>query len=390
MSHLFDFSYHNPTEIHFGPHSFAKLGALIPRDAKVLMLYGGGSIKRNGVYEQVTQTLARHEVVEFGGVEANPTLETLNRAVDLVRTRKLDFILAVGGGSVSDGAKYIACAALYDGDGWDIVSGKHVPKEALPVGVVLTLAATGSESNAGVVVTRAATRQKKAFYVPPARPRFAILNPRVMDSLPDRQLENGLVDAFVHVCEQYLTYPVGALVQDGYAEAVMRTLKSLADSFEKRREIAWSQNLMWAANQALCGVIGVGVPQDWATHRLAVELTALYGLDHGRTLSILQPWLLRETIDAKRAKLEQMGRNVFGMSQPSAAETIAAIEALYRSINMPVHLRDTAVSDPDAVARIMQALHDHGTAALGGHAELDQFRTERIIRAACSSTSTSQ
>ena len=384
MSYLFDFSYHNPTQIHFGPDSFAKLNGLVPLDAKVLLLYGGGSIKRNGVYDQVMAALGGRQIVEFGGVEANPTLETLNLAVDVVRAQKIDFILAVGGGSVADGAKFIAVAALYEGDGWDIVCGKHRPKQALPVGVVLTLAATGSESNVGAVVTRAASREKKVFYVPPARPRFAILNPQVLASLPDRQLANGVVDAFVHVCEQYLTYPVDALVQDGYAEALMRALKTLADNFAQRRDLDWLQNLMWSANQALCGIIGVGVPQDWATHRLAVELTALYGIDHGRTLSILQPWLLRETIEAKRAKLEQMGQQVFGLKQPSAEATIAAIEAFYRSLDMPVHLADTDVVDADAAERVMQAVREHGNAALGGHAELDDAKTERIIRAACS------
>ena len=383
MPHTFEFSYHNPTQIHFGPNSFAKLGELIPRDAKVMLLYGGGSIKQNGIYDQVTQALADHTVVEFGGVEPNPTLETLTAAVNRIKEQKIEFILGVGGGSVADGAKFIACAALYEGDGWDIVSGKFVPTEALPVGVVLTLPATGSESNAGAVVTRKATHEKRVFFVPPARPRFAILNPEVMSSLPDRQLENGVVDAFVHVCEQYITYPVGALVQDGYAEAVIKSLKALADTFEQRHEISWQQNMMWSANQALCGVIGLGVPVDWATHRMAVELTALYGIDHGRTLSIIQPWLLRETIEAKRAKLEQMGRNVFGLSQPSAEDTIAAIEAFYHSLRMPVHLSDTDVADPEAASKVMQALREHGNATLGGHAELDDAKTERIIFAAC-------
>jgi NADP-dependent alcohol dehydrogenase len=383
MSHIFDFSYHNPTQIHFGPNSFAKLAELIPREGKVLLLYGGGSIKQNGIYAQVSQALAAHQVVEFGGVEANPSLETLTRAVELVRREKVGFILGVGGGSVSDGAKFVACAVLYAGDGWDIVSGKHTPQAALPVGIVLTLPATGSESNAGAVVTRRATQQKKVFYVPLARPRFAILNPGVMASLPDRQLANGVVDAFVHVCEQYLTYPVGALVQDGYAEAVMKALKTLADSFDQRRTPAWQQNLMWAANQALCGVIGVGVPTDWATHRMAVELTALYGIDHGRTLSIIQPWLLRELIEAKRAKLEQMGREVFRLPAPTAEQTIGAIEAFYRSLGMPLHLSEAGVTDVDAPDRVMQALREHGNAALGGHAGLDEEKTGRIIRAAC-------
>lgn len=383
MTHILEFSYHNPTQIHFGPGSLAKLDALIPGNAKPLLLYGGGSIKRNGVYADVMKALAGRSVVEFGGVEPNPTLETLNRAVAMVRAQGLDFILAVGGGSVVDGAKFVAAAALYEGDGWDIVSGAHAVTRALPVGVVLTLAATGSESNAGAVITRQATQQKKVYFAPAAQPHFAILNPQVLASLPDRQLENGIVDAFVHVCEQYLTYPVGALVQDGYAEALLRALRTLAQTFGQRRDLGWLQNLMWAANQALNWLVGAGVPHDWATHRLAVELTALYDIDHARTLSILQPWLLRETIEAKRAKLEQMGRNVFGLSRATAEDTIAEIEALYRSLGMPVHLREAGVNDPDAADRVMKAVREHGNAALGGHAQLDAAKTEHIIRAAC-------
>jgi NADP-dependent alcohol dehydrogenase len=383
MHALFQFSHHNPTQIHFGPDSFALLATLIPVEARVLLLYGGGSIKANGVYAEVTQALAAHRVVEFGGVEANPTLETLNRAVAVVREQGLDFILGVGGGSVSDGAKFVASAALYDGDGWDIVSGRHAVTEALPVGVVLTLPATGSESNAAAVVTRAATREKRVFYAQPTRPRFAILNPRVMASLPDRQLANGLVDAFVHVCEQYLTYPVGALVQDGYAEAVLRALKTLADSFERRREPDWGQNLMWAANQALCGIIGVGVPQDWATHRLAVQLTALYDIDHGRTLSIIQPFVLREGIEARRAKLEQMGRQVFGLAQPSAEGVIAAIEAMYRGLGMPLHLREAGVSEADAAGRVLALAREQGHVPFKGAMPLGEGQVERVIWGAC-------
>lgn len=383
MAHLFEFNYHNPTQIVFGPNSFAQLSQLVPSAQKVLLLYGGGSIKANGVYERVTQALAAHKVVEFGGVEPNPTQETLDRAVALARQEGVEFILGVGGGSVSDGAKYVACATLYSGNGWDIVSGAHIPKEALPVGIVLTLPATGSESNAGAVVTRKETLDKRVVYLPPARPRFAVLNPEVMTSLPVRQLENGIVDAFVHVCEQYLTYPVDALVQDGYAEAVMRALKTLGERFSEHATPAWQQNLMWAANQALCGIIGVGVPVDWATHRIAVEFTALWGIDHGRTLSIVQPWLLRELIDYKRAKLEQLGRNVFGLADATAEQSIAALAHFYRSLNMPLKLSDTGIHETDAAQRVMDCLAAHGKTALGGHAEIDERKTRRIVEAAC-------
>ena len=252
--------------------------------------------------------------------------------------------------------------------------------QALPIGAVITLAATGSESNGGSVVTSRARLQKKAFFSEWVRPRFAVLKPQFLMTLPDRQLQNGLVDAFVHVCEQYLTYPVGALVQDGCAEAVMRALRELATRFEERRTLDWMQNLMWAANQALCGILGVGVPQDWATHRIAVELTALYDIDHGRTLSILQPTLLRETIEAKRAKLEQLGRRVFDLANPSAVDTIAAIEAMYRHLDMPLSLADAGIREADAAERIMAALRAHGLAAFGGHAHIDEAMTERMIR----------
>ena len=383
MPHLFAFSHHNPTQIHFGPDSFDRLPELIPAEARVLLLYGGGSIKGNGVHAAVTRALAGRTVVEFGGVEANPTLETLSRAVAVVREQRLDFILGVGGGSVSDGAKFVAAAASYDGDGWDIVTGRHAVATALPVGVVLTLPATGSESNAAAVVTRAATREKRVFYAQPVRPRFAILNPAVMASLPDRQLQNGLVDAFVHACEQYLTYPVGALVQDGYAEAVMRALKTLADTFERRREPDWAQNLMWAANQALCGIFGVGVPQDWATHRLAVQLTALYDIDHGRTLSIIQPWLLREGIEPRRAKLEQLGRNVFGLAGASAEDVIEALVAMYRRLEMPVHLSEAGIADADAAERVLASARAQGHVPFRGAMPLTEAQVERVIWGAC-------
>lgn len=383
MAHLFEFNYHNPTQIVFGPNSFVQLSQLVPNTQKVLLLYGGGSIKANGIYERVKQALAAHQLVEFGGVEPNPTQETLDRAVDLARQENVGFILGVGGGSVSDGAKYVACATLYSGNGWDIVSGVHVPKTALPVGIVLTLPATGSESNAGAVVTRKETHDKRVVYLPPARPRFAVLNPEVMTSLPVRQLENGIVDAFVHVCEQYLTYPVDALVQDGYAEAVMRALKTLGERFAEHATPAWQQNLMWAANQALCGIIGVGVPVDWATHRIAVELTALWGIDHGRTLTIVQPWLLRELIEYKRAKLEQLGRNVFGLADATAEQSIEALEHFYRSLNMPLKLSDAGIQEADAAERVMDYLTQHGKTTLGGHAEIDLSKTRRIVAAAC-------
>ena len=381
--YLFNFSFHSPTQIHFGGGRISQLGALIPKDAKVLLLYGGGSIKANGVYDQVVKALAGLTWVEFSGVEPNPTLETLNRALAVVRSHSLDYILAVGGGSVVDGGKYLAAAALDDGDSWDFLLKKRIVQRALPVGVVLTLAATGSESNGASVISRQATQQKEVFQSALLRPQFAILDPSVLLTLPDRQLANGLVDAFVHAAEQYLTYPVGALVQDGYAESVLRALDQLASSFGQRRELAWCQNLMWAANQALTGIIGVGVPQDWATHAIGLKLTALYDIDHARTLSIVQPSLLRETIDAKAEKLQQMGRNVFGLIDASATQVIEAIESMYRKIDMPIRLSEAGVADPKTVELIMATWESQDAIKLGERQNLNAARVRRILEAAC-------
>lgn len=354
--HLFDFSYSPSTEIHFGQGRIAQLRTLVPPDARVLLLYGGGSIKHNGVYAQVQQALDAHHCREFSGIEPNPSLETLLRALGSVRAEGIDFVLAVGGGSVIDAGKFLAVAAQADGDPWDFVIGRRPIDVALPVGIVLTLPATGSESNGTSVISRKASREKRAFHSPKMRPKFAILDPLVMRTLPDRQLANGLVDTFVHVCEQYLTYPVGALVQDGYAEAVLRALYVLASTFERRREIDWCQNLMWAANQALSGLLGVGVPQDWATHAIGRELTALYDLDHARTLSIVQPCLLRQTAAAKAEKLQQMGRHVFGRGDVDAPQVIAAIEEMYRRLGMPLRLAQAGIVDTQAAERVFDAL----------------------------------
>jgi NADP-dependent alcohol dehydrogenase len=361
------FSYHNPTHILFGRGQIAALAGCIDPQARVLLIYGGGSIRKNGVYDQVARALAGHSWWEFSGVEPNPHMETLDKAVALVREHGVDFILAVGGGSVIDGSKYVAAAALYDGDGWDIPSRRHTVRSAVPLGAVLTLPATGSESNAGAVITRAATGEKLPFGAPAVQPRFAVLDPDTMKSLPERQLVNGIIDSFVHVCEQYLTRPTGAMVQDGYSEALLRTLAALAGNFAGRDDDLWRANLMWAANQGLNGLVGVGVPQDWATHMIGHEITARYGLDHAVTLALVQPALLRVRLEAKRAKLAQMGRAVFGLAPGAdlAERTVDAIEALYRSLGIPAGLRAAGVAEPDAPERLTDALTRHGMTALG-------------------------
>lgn len=374
------FSYSNPTAIHFGQGQIAEIANAIPSTAKVLVVYGGGSIKKNGVYQQVQAALGNHTWQEFSGVEPNPTQETLNKAVEIVKSEGIDYLLAVGGGSVIDGTKYIAAASKYDGDGWDILTGKHQVTEAVPLGAILTLPATGSESNAGAVVTRAATQDKLAFLSPHVYPQFAVLDPDSMKTLPERQLKNGLVDAWVHICEQYLTMPTGAMVQDGYAEALLRNLLVLGKDYDNRDSDEWRANLMYSANQALNGLIGTGVPQDWATHMIGHELTALYGVDHARSLAIVQPSLLRNQIEYKRAKLEQMGKNVFGLDGDDLANrTIDAIEAFYHSLAVATQLTEHGEDKAGAIDAVVGQLESHGFVKLGENQSIDLAATREIL-----------
>ena len=377
------FSYVNPTLIQFGQQQIAALTDLIAKDQKVLVVYGGGSIKKNGVYDQVAAALKDFDWVEFSGVGANPTIEVLDQAVKICKEQDIDFVLGVGGGSVIDGVKYIAASAVYDGEGWDIPTGKHTITSALPIGAVLTLPATGSESNQNSVVSKEATKQKLPFASPEVLPKFAIMDPDVMKTLPQRQLVNGLVDAWVHTCEQYLTFPQNALVQEGYAEALLRTLKTLGDNFENQDD-AWRANLMWAANQALNGLIGSGVSQDWATHMIGHELTAAYGVDHARSLAIVQPSLLRNQFAVKKAKLEQMGKNVFGLAQSDdlAEQTIAAIEAFYHSLDVATELTEHGDDKAAAIDNIIGKLESHGMIALGENQAITLKESREILEQA--------
>ncbi|MBB1269624.1 iron-containing alcohol dehydrogenase [Shewanella sp. SR44-3] len=374
------FSFQNPTKIEFGQDSIKSLKALLPLESKVLLVYGGGSIKRNGIYQQVMTALEDHNVMEFSGVEANPTYETLSKAVELVKAQGIDFVLAVGGGSVIDGCKYIVAASCYDGDGWDILTGAHYSDKALPLGVVLTLPATGSESNAAAVVTKAATQDKLSFYNDIVRPRFAILNPDVIKTLPERQQANGIIDAFIHVCEQYLTLEADTWVQDGYAEVLLRNLVKLAAQFEQRDNDIWRANLMWTANQALYGLVGNGVTHDWSTHMIGHEITAIYGVDHARTLTIVQPSLLRSQIEYKRGKLNQLGSQVFNLAQGDdlAERAIDALEQLYSKLGLPVRLSEAGIKDADAVDKLVAALEKHAMTAIGEHKAID-IATSRAI-----------
>ncbi len=388
---MLNFTYYNPVNVIFGKGSIAELPKVMPKSEKVLLTYGGGSIKRNGVYEQVRSALDGRRLLEFGGIEPNPRYETCMKAVELARAEGVDFLLAVGGGSTLDGTKFIAAAVPYQArDPWDmLMNWARVPANPLPLGCVLTLPATGSEMNGGAVVSREATNEKLFFHSPHVFPRFSILDPETTYSLPSRQTANGIVDAFVHTTEQYLTYPAGGALQDRQAEAILLTLleegpKALADP----RNYAVRANLMWCATQALNGLIGCGVPQDWTTHIIGHELTALYGIDHAQSLAVVAPGVWRHQRQRKRAKLLQYADRVVAgtLHVPPPAgqdedaridQAIAATEQFFGSLGAGTRLSDYSIpaDAPDVVAARLAKRHIR----LGEHGDLGEKEVREIL-----------
>ncbi|MEZ7010473.1 alcohol dehydrogenase [Aeromonas sp. S13(2024)] len=384
-----NFTLHTPTKILFGQGQIAQLREQLPSDARVMITYGGGSVVRSGLLEQIRNELAGMTLFEFGGIEPNPAYETLIGAVELARAERVDFLLAVGGGSVLDGTKFIAAAAHYDlaKDPWHILEtvGSEV-RSAIPLGSVLTLPATGSEMNMGAVITRRSSGDKVHFFSPFVMPRFAVLDPVLTYTLPERQVANGVVDAFVHIVEQYLTYPVNAKVQDRFAEGLLLTLieegpKALAEphNYEVRA------NIMWSATMALNGLIGAGVPQDWATHMLGHELTALHGLDHAQTLAVVLPALLQAKRKQKHAKLLQYADRVWGLNSGSEAEriddAIAATRDFFEQMGVKTRLRDYGLKDL-GIDTLIGKLGEHGMTAIGEHGDIDLVQSQHIYEAA--------
>ncbi len=367
---LNNFDYYNPTKLLFGKGKIADVAKEVPSGANVLVTYGGGSIRANGVYDQVKAALVGHRWQEFGGIEPNPRYETLMRAVETVRREGITMLVAVGGGSVADGTKFIAAAARFDGDPWDILAKEAEVTSAIPLGVVLTLPATGSESNTFAVISKAATREKRAFGSIHCYPRFAVLDPETTYTLPARQVGNGVVDAFVHTIEQYLTYPANAPLQDRLAESILQTLIEVGpDALAKPRDYDTRATVMWSATLALNGLIGCGVPQDWSTHMIGHELTAMYGLDHAQTLAVVLPGIWRNRRQEKRAKLLQYARRVWRVEaadEDVAIESaIAKTETFFAAMGVATRLRDYGVDGSLAAPAIAARLDDRGARTLG-------------------------
>ncbi len=381
---MMNFEYCNPVRILFGKGEITKLGELIDKSLRVMMIYGGGSIKKNSVYDQVIKALSNHTVTEFSGIEPNPQYDTCMKAVDIVKNDGIGFLLAVGGGSVLDATKFIAAAALYkDGDPWDILLKQTPVKEALPLGDVMTLPATGSEMNPGSVISRVETNQKLFFGSPAVYPKFSILDPETTFTLPPRQTINGIVDAYIHVVEQYLTFPANAPLQDRLCESIMLTLieegpRVLKDpnNYDARA------NIMWAATCALNGFISLGVPQDWATHLIGHEITAEYGLDHAQTLAIVLPGTMQVQRDKKKEKLLQYAERVFGITSGSEDKridaAIARTEEFFRSVGQKTKLSEYDIG-PEACDVIAKRIGMFPF-KLGEQQDIGEEKTREVLK----------
>lgn len=376
-----NFTYHNPTKLVFGKGMISKLTKLIPADKRIMITFGGGSVRRNGVYDQVVAALEGREWVEFWGIEPNPSVETVREAIALGREHEVDFLLAVGGGSVIDGSKLIAAGLLYDGDPWEIVR-KGQAGKTVPLGTVLTMSATGSEMNSGAVISCHETKEKYAFYGD--YPVFSVLDPQTLYTLPAKQIAYGLADTYVHVLEQYLTTPGQSRLMDRWAEGILHTVIEIAPKIrENQHDYAVMSEYMLAATLALNDMIRMGVSQDWATHMIGHELTALHSLTHGATLAIVINGTLRVLRDQKRGKILQYGERIWGIADGSEEEridrTIAANEEFFRSLGLSTRLSEEGIGEA-TIAEIARRFDAAGV-RLGEAQNVDGAMARKILEA---------
>jgi NADP-dependent alcohol dehydrogenase len=380
-----NFELYNPTNYIFGTDQIQKLGQLIPKGSKILLAYGGGSIFKNGIHQQVIDAIKDFETIEFGGIEPNPRFETLMQAVELIKKKNVTFILAVGGGSVIDGVKFISGAVNFNGNPIEILQKRILIKEnAMPFGTVLTLPATGSEMNSGAVVTIEATQEKLTTGGSALFPKFSICDPTVIVSLPKRQLQNGVVDAFTHVMEQYLTFPHDALLQDHFSESILKTLIEIGpEVVEHPSDYKLASNFMWCCTMALNGLIQKGVPSDWATHMIGHELTALYEIDHARTLAIIAPNLYRVMFETKKDKLAQYGKRVWNIQNlDTEATALMAIEKtvdFFHKMGMFTKLSENTEDFEKSAEIIVNRFQKRGWKALGEKQNITLEKVKEIV-----------
>ncbi|MFT4565396.1 MAG: NADP-dependent alcohol dehydrogenase [Saprospiraceae bacterium] len=380
-----NFQLKNPTKIIFGKGELPKMASEIPKDAKILLLYGGGSIMKNRIYDKVKAALEGFEIMEFGGIPANPEYTILMQALMVIKEKDITFLLAVGGGSVIDGTKFLSAAAVYDGEEpWDILTKGKPTKVGMPFGTVLTLPATGSEMNSGAVITRKETKEKRIMGGPGLFPQFSVLDPEVIKSVPKRQLANGLADSYTHVMEQYLTFPFGALLQDRFAESILQTLVEIAPTIMKEEfNYEAASNFMWCCTMALNGLIQKGVPSDWATHMMGHELTALHGIDHARTLAIIAGNHYTYNFEDKKEKLAQSAERIWGVHEGTVEEKarigITKTTEFYQSLGIETKLSAYTDSYDGTAEIIAQRFEDRGWVKLGERQKVTPRDVQKIV-----------
>ena len=386
---MLNFEFKNPTKIIFGKGEIAKIAREIPKTEKILVLYGGGSIKSNGVYEQVKTALEGYDWEEFGGIPANPEYEVLVDALKVIKEKGITYMLAVGGGSVIDGVKFLSAAAKYEGEPWDILA-KGIRTEegkGLPFASVLTLPATGSEMNSGSVISRRATKQKLAMGGPGLFPQFSVLDPEVIKSIPKKQIANGIADAYTHVLEQYMTVKTSATLQDRFAESILQTLQEVAPKMlEEEFNYDAAANFMWSCTMALNGLIQKGVVQDWAVHMMGHELTAQFGIDHARTLAIIAPSHYRYNFEAKKEKLAQYAERVWnvteGTTEEKALKGIEKMEAFFQSLGIKTKLSEYTENYQGTAEKIQEAFIARNWLAIGEKGIVKPEDAKKIVEMA--------
>lgn len=380
-----NFEYYNPTRVVFGTDTYDKISTKIEEitaGKRVMITYGGGSIKKNGVYDAVMDSLKDFDVVEFSGIEANPEYDTLMKAVEMLKKNPVDFVIAIGGGSVIDGTKFIVSAAKYDGNPWDVLSGKKGCKfeYAIPFGTVLTLPATGSEMNSGAVISNSRLKEKRTMGGPQGFPKFSFLDPTVVKTLPKKQIANGIVDAYMHTLEQYLTYPTDNLLQERIAEGILSTLIEIGPKvLEDPSDYKAASNLMWCATMALNGTLRAGVAYDWSTHMIGHELTALHGIDHARTLAIVMPSLYKVKFENKQEKLIQYGQRIFGLEGSCGEEAINRTRTFFESLGIQTKLSDYTDDYKETAGTIRKRFEERGWEGLGERKDLTPSEAEKIV-----------
>ncbi|PKL81982.1 MAG: NADH-dependent alcohol dehydrogenase [Ignavibacteriae bacterium HGW-Ignavibacteriae-3] len=382
---MFNFDFYNPTRIVFGKNRLNELVSFVPKDKNVLVLYGGGSVKKYGTLQKVTDVLSGYKVFEFGGIEPNPRFETLMKAVEIVKKENIGFLLAVGGGSVMDGTKFIALASKYQGNKPDEILYQGYKSagisEALPFGTVVTLPATGSEMNSGGVISYG--NGKYVVFSPLTFPQFSFLDPSLTFTLPPAQVANGVVDTYVHVLEQYLTYPVEARFQDRTAEGILQTLIEIGrKTIDNPADYDLRANLVWNATMALNGLIGSGVPSDWTTHMIGHELTAFFGVDHAVSLAIITPSLLNIRKDKKREKLIQYAERVWKIDEKDDDKKIELAinktREFFESLGIKTRLSDYGIKEPD-FDKVIKGLETKGMTKLSEHKDVTLEISRKIL-----------